>query len=211
MPTADRLPDIAHPAVALVVISPLYVGFPQQQKEVADEALARWSRTAMPQGLVSLSVFASLDGEALLAYAQWTGDDAYSAYLRTAERGPLDLIDAVRYRLFRSMDDTRGEPGCVITATFDVDGPERQRHIVNALAGAASRVEPFPGALSAHFHLSVDGTRVLNYAEWTSLEAHNRAMENAELDEIYRISLETPGVRATRGRAYQLHGALHPN
>lgn len=211
MPTADRLPDVAHPAVALVVISPLYVGVPQQQKEVADEALARWSRTPMPQGLVSLSVFASLDGEALLAYAQWTGDDAYSAYLRTAERGPLDLIDAVRYRLFRSMDDTLGEPGCVITATFDVDGPERQRHIVNALAGAASRVEPFPGALSAHFHLSVDGTRVLNYAEWTSLEAHDRAMENAELDEIYRISLETPGVRATRGRAYQLHGALHQN
>lgn len=211
MPTADRLPDVAHPAVALVVISPLYVGVPQQQKEVADEALARWSRTPMPQGLVSLSVFASLDGEALLAYAQWTGDDAYSAYLRTAERGPLDLIDAVRYRLFRSMDDTLGEPGCVITATFDVDGPERQRHIVNALAGAGSRVEPFPGALSAHFHLSVDGTRVLNYAEWTSLEAHDRAMENAELDEIYRISLETPGVRATRGRAYQLHGALHQN
>lgn len=64
-------------------------------------------------------------------------------------------------------------------------------------------------ALTAHFHLSVDGTRVLNYAEWTSPEDHDRAMDNAELDEIYRVSLETPGVRAARGRAYRLHGALH--
>lgn len=209
MSAADRLPDVARPDVALVVISPLYVGGPQQQEEMADEALARWTRTSVARGLVSLSVFASLDGEALLAYSQWTGDDAYSAYTSAAARGPLDLVDGARYRLFRSMNDTTGEPGCVITATFDVDGPERQRHIVDALAVAASRVEPFPGALSAHFHLSVDSTRVLNYAEWTSLEAHDRAVENAELDEIYRISLETPGVRATRGRAYRLHRALH--
>ncbi|PWK89544.1 antibiotic biosynthesis monooxygenase [Lentzea atacamensis] len=211
MPAAGHLPDVIRPDAGLVVISPLYVGGALQQKEVADEALARWTRTPVPQGLLSMSVFASLDGEALLAYAQWTGDDAYAAYLHTAERRPLDLVDAVRYRLHRSMNDTTGEPGCVITAAFDVDGPERQRHIVDALADAASRVEPFPGALSAHFHLSVDGTRVLNYAEWTSLEAHDRAVENAELDEIYRISLETPGVRPTRGRAYHLHGALHAN
>ncbi|RAS64809.1 antibiotic biosynthesis monooxygenase [Lentzea atacamensis] len=209
MSTADRLPDVSRPDAGLAVISPMYVGGSQQQSTVADEALARWTRTPAPQGLVSLNVFTSLDNEALLAYAQWTDDDEYSAYIRTAARGPLDLVDAVRYRLFRSMSDAAGEPGCVITATFDVDGPERQRHIVDALADAASRADPFPGALAAHFHLSVDGTRVLNYAEWTSLEAHDRAVDNAELDEIYRISLETPGVRATRGRAYRLHGALH--
>ncbi|MEV6712578.1 antibiotic biosynthesis monooxygenase [Lentzea sp. NPDC051208] len=211
MPAADPLPDVVRADAGLVVISPLYVGGARQQKEVADEVLARWTRTPIPQGLLSMSVFTSLDGEALLAYAQWTDDDQYATHLRTAERGPLDLVDAVRYRLYRSMNDTTGEPSCVITATFDVDGPERQRHIVDALAEAASRVEPFTGALSAHFHLSVDGTRVLNYAEWTSLQAHDQAVENAELDEIYRISLETPGVRATRGRAYHLHGALHAN
>jgi hypothetical protein len=187
----QRLPVVARPDVGLVVLAPRYAGSPERQREAADAALAGWSRDPLPTGLVSLSVFTSLDGEALLR--EW------------------GLAEAVRYRLFRSMTDQGGTgvPGCVITGTFDVDGPERQRHIVDALVDVASRTEPFPGALTAHFHLGADGTRVLNYAEWTSLEDHDRAMDNAELDEIYRVSLETPGVRATRGRACRLHGALH--
>ncbi len=206
-----RLPAVARPDVGLVVLTPRYAGGPERQTEAADAALAAWSRGPLPPGLVSLSVFTSLDGEALLLYSQWADNEAYSAYGRGAEPGEWSLVDAVRYRLVRSMTDQAGSgvPGCVITGTFDVDGPERQRHIVDALVDVASRVEPFPGALTAHFHLSVDGTRVLNYAEWTSSEDHDRAMDNAELDEIYRVSLETPGVRATRGRAYRLHGALH--
>lgn len=32
------------------------------------------------------------------------------------------------------------------------------------------------GGLSAHFHLSTDGTRVLNYAEWESARAHIDAL-----------------------------------
>ncbi|MCE6995506.1 antibiotic biosynthesis monooxygenase [Saccharothrix sp. S26] len=205
------LPVVARPDVGLVVLAPRYAGDSERQRAAADAALAAWSGGPLPAGLVSLSVFTSLDGEALLLYSQWVDDGAYEAHRRGAPGGEWDLVEAVRYRLFRSMTDQAGTgvPGCVITGTFDVDGPERQRHIVDALAEVASRAEPFPGALTAHFHLSVDGTRVLNYAEWTSLEDHDRAMDNAELDEIYRVSLETPGVRATRGRAYRLHGALH--
>jgi hypothetical protein len=86
-----------------------------------------------------------------------------------------------------------------------VDGPERQRHITDRLIAAAQDIGPLPGALSSHFHLSLDGTRVLNYALWTSLEDHDRAVATADVDEIYRISTETPGVRPTRGRAYHLH------
>ncbi|GAB2991843.1 antibiotic biosynthesis monooxygenase [Saccharothrix stipae] len=193
-----RLPDVARPDAGVVVINPVYAGSAERQREAAESVLAEWSSAPWPRGLPSLNVLTSLEGEALLAYSQWTDDADWH------------LADGVRYRVFRSLDDNKGRevPGCVITAGFDVDGPERQHHIVDALVDAVSGIEPFPGALSSHFHPSADGTRVLNYAEWTSPEAHARAMDNAKLDEIYRISLETPGVRPTRGRFYRLHGAL---
>ncbi|MGH1555404.1 hypothetical protein ACRAWF_36875 [Streptomyces sp. L7] len=35
---------------------------------------------------------------------------------------------------------------------------------------------PHPGGTAARFHLSTDGTRVLNYAEWTSAQAHLEAL-----------------------------------
>jgi hypothetical protein len=73
-------------------------------------------------------------------------------------------VEPVRYRLYRSMRDEQqtDTPRCVITATFDVDGPERQRHIVDRLVDAAAAIGSLPGALSSHFHISTDGTRVLN-------------------------------------------------
>lgn len=33
-------------------------------------------------------------------------------------------------------------------------------------------VAPMPGSIAAHFHISTDGTRLFNYAEWTDAQAH---------------------------------------
>lgn len=35
---------------------------------------------------------------------------------------------------------------------------------------------PAPGGLAGHFHVGTDGTRVLNYAEWASAQAHIAAL-----------------------------------
>ena len=46
--------------------------------------------------------------------------------------------------------------------------------VLEALAGEE---DPHPGGISAHFHVSTDRMRVLNYAEWLSAEAHVEALE----------------------------------
>jgi hypothetical protein len=38
---------------------------------------------------------------------------------------------------------------------------------------------PHPGGISAHFHLSEDGTRIANYAEWRSAADHIDALESS--------------------------------
>ncbi|GAA2668146.1 MULTISPECIES: antibiotic biosynthesis monooxygenase [Actinosynnema] len=187
-----QLPDVTRPDVALVTISTEYAAGPQD--EAVADALAAWADP--PDGLVSATVFASADGEVVLTYAQWADDSVRD-------------VGGVRYRVARSTSGA-GAPGCVITAGFDVDGPERQRHVVGAVVDAAVAAGPLSGAVSAHFHLSEDGTRVLNYAEWVSPEAHERAMREAVLDEIHRVSLETPGVRPLRGRVHLARGVVRP-
>lgn len=58
---------------------------------------------------------------------------------------------------------------------FDVD-PTRQEQLVEAVADEVARTFPtHTGFLSASFHASLDGRRVVNYAQWTSREAWEQA------------------------------------
>ena len=61
---------------------------------------------------------------------------------------------------------------------MEFDGPDRrrQRDWIDAVLLALEADEPHPGGLGAHFHTSIDGTRVLNYAEWKSEQAHVEAL-----------------------------------
>ncbi|MQA78238.1 MAG: antibiotic biosynthesis monooxygenase [Streptosporangiales bacterium] len=58
---------------------------------------------------------------------------------------------------------------------FEVD-PDRQQELVDVLATATDEVmRHVPGFVSANIHASVDGERVVNYAQWESADAF-RAM-----------------------------------
>jgi quinol monooxygenase YgiN len=210
--TSDRLPDVTRNDVGTILVSSQYVGSQDRQLALAGATESDWLHRPLPDGLVSLSCFLSGDGETVMVYGQWTDDEAQRTFADATNQpltGGMDLREPVRYRLYRSAtSDQDQQPGCVITATFDVDGPERQRHIADALLDASARIGALPGAISAHFHLSTDGSRVLNYAEWTDLAAHDAAVDSADLDEVYHLSTETPGVRPTRGRMYRLHAQL---
>ena len=49
--------------------------------------------------------------------------------------------------------------------------PERQRELADLLARATEEVmSGLPGFVSANIHLAVDGTRVINYAQWRTEE-----------------------------------------
>ncbi|MFJ2113568.1 hypothetical protein ACIOEX_17060, partial [Streptomyces sp. NPDC087850] len=175
----DGWPDVARSGVDTVVITIRHTEGPGQQGELAAAAVAERQQEVWPRGLLGWALFTGTDGRALLAYEQWSDDDA----LDTALAGPVPYVPGipgteaaapVRYRPVRSFPG--GAPGetagCLVTPVFDTDGPERQRHFLDTLFtmaddDATRDVGQMPGALSAYFHISVDGTRVLGYAEWT--------------------------------------------
>lgn len=62
------------------------------------------------------------------------------------------------------------EPHVVLINTFQVK-PGRAEELVERLAEATEKgIRNAPGFLSANFHVSLDGARVVNYAQWRSRE-----------------------------------------
>lgn len=61
---------------------------------------------------------------------------------------------------------------------FTVD-PERSAELAALLRVATEEKMQFvPGFISANIHLSTDGTRVVNYAQWQSTEAYQALFED---------------------------------
>src|ERR671919_2534540 len=58
---------------------------------------------------------------------------------------------------------------------------EQQQRLVDLLVEATEAVMKYqPGYVSANIHKSLDGTRVINYAQWRSREAFEAMLENTE-------------------------------
>src|SRR5262245_76102 len=59
--------------------------------------------------------------------------------------------------------------------------PENQQRLLDLLASATEEeICKLPGFVSASFHRSVDGTRVVNYAQWESREAWEAIFQRPE-------------------------------
>lgn len=59
---------------------------------------------------------------------------------------------------------------------------ENAQHLINLLIEAANSVKDVPGWLSANIHLSLDGTRVVNYAQCESYQAWEAVMEKLKAE-----------------------------
>ncbi|MFD3735768.1 antibiotic biosynthesis monooxygenase family protein [Streptomyces sp. NPDC058632] len=205
--TTDRFPDLAR--VGTAVIGTRHVGGPDRQQPAVDAEVQAVDCAPPPHGLDAVSWFASTDGETVLSLAQWESTVTYDAFVRDGGYA-APLAGPPDYRLYHSLaerDETR-VPGCLITAAFDVDGPERQRSFTDAVLAVQPEEGGHPGAISAHFLHSTDGSRVLLYTEWTSVEAHQEAAEAGDHDKGHEIFSGTPGVRLTHGGRWHLCHAL---
>ncbi|MDN5744136.1 MAG: antibiotic biosynthesis monooxygenase [Nocardioidaceae bacterium] len=199
------LPDVAAgPARSIALVMTRYVEDTQGQLNGTRSMMAPYGRTRHPDGFRSLSVYASTDGEHLLSYAQWSDVWSFREFQSTTpgDRNE-EFAEPVPYELYRSRTfDDVGPPRLLVAPTFDVDGPNRQRTVADTLLdGALGR--PIPGLAGSHFHLSLDGTRVLNWARWTSEQAHEAFMRSDVPEECFR-SITMPGVRGIGGKRYIL-------
>lgn len=185
-------PDLTHPGIGAPFFSAWRVGTPLRQRQTVEAIADTWQRRPWPaDGLLGYHVYTGHDASTLLHYSQWRSEEAFEAFTKVHRQERVDEIDTAvpgierlwlgRYRHYRSLrrpDDTR-VPGCIVIVDIEFDGPDpdRQRAWVDAVLEALeNEPNPHPGGISGHFHLSTDGTRVLNYAEWESAQAHIEAL-----------------------------------
>ncbi|MFJ8809155.1 antibiotic biosynthesis monooxygenase [Streptomyces sp. NPDC102490] len=190
----DAHPDLARPDVLAPFFSTWRVGTPERQRQTVDAIARTWESRPWPaEDLRGYHVYTGHDGSTLLHHSQWASEQAYEGFVKTHRQERVDEIDTAvpgierlglgRYRHYRAATREAGAaavvPGCVVIVEVEFEGPDpdRQRAWVDAVFEALeSEPRPRPGGLSAHFHLSTDGTRVLNYAEWESARAHIDAL-----------------------------------
>jgi hypothetical protein len=228
---SSKLPEIARPDASTVLVSEWKVGTQERQQALVEAFVAAFATSGKdapwPQGLLSVNLFLSADGETVLNYAQWTDDDAHHEFARTNRRLRVDQIDRavpgiersepINYRLYRSgVRPDAPVPGCVVIVSVEFDGPDEQRQrrwVDNVFEALEAETELHPGGISGHFHISVDGARVLNYAEWTSEEAHREAIERSGQGSIgsgskWREVQNFPGIKSSGYKRYRLARSL---
>ncbi|MFC7343904.1 antibiotic biosynthesis monooxygenase [Saccharopolyspora griseoalba] len=206
-------PDITRPDAELAVIGEWSTGSPEGQRASAQAAVAAWTDEERPRGLLSQNLLLSTDERTVLHYAQWTDEAAYQEDLRTGQPARRRRIDEAvphiehrgtfEHRLHRSLVlDRRGRPGCIVAVRFRSDSRETAARFVDTLLdeepGFARRTDVMPpaGMISNHFHISTDGTHVVNYAEFVDEDAHARIVEGMlqEEDDVPRLIDSTPGL-----------------
>ncbi|WLQ38538.1 antibiotic biosynthesis monooxygenase (plasmid) [Streptomyces castrisilvae] len=190
-----------------------HVAGQEQGRAVLDEIADAWEEASRPADILSFSCYLSTgsDDFTAMTYAQCAHPDGYRPFIRALPT-PAARVEPVEYRLHRSVPlaPGTGPAASVVIASFDVDGRERQEHIVSSVT---ENIEKSPrtdqrGLIASHFHLSVDGTRVINFAEWTSDEEHIAFLEGATRHRSLRLATRTPGVRPIGFTRYHLYRAI---
>jgi hypothetical protein len=176
---AAALPDIDRTDVKVAVVRQLPVETPDRpgggdlqvrQRSLADATLAAWDASLWPDGVLSRTCYLSIDGQRVLTYEQRSEDHAVA----------IDH-DAIAYRLYRSgARDEAPVPGCIVIVDVQTAGHDTARRWVDTVFEAlAAEATLHPGGISGHFHVSLDGTRVMNYAEWIDEQSHIEALSGS--------------------------------
>ncbi|MEW2391465.1 antibiotic biosynthesis monooxygenase [Streptomyces venezuelae] len=181
--STGTLPDPARADGGLTFISTWSTGSPERLRATLDAVAKAWETRPWPhEGLLSYTVYAGSDGSTVLHYSQWRDEEAYQDFFAGAANGRdarnteidaavpgIERLGLNKTRLYRSWEGSGGDgSGTVAIALTDFESPdpEGQRawsdRAVEALdAGTADSSGPY----AAHLHLTLDGKRVITYAE----------------------------------------------
>lgn len=213
----EQHPDPTDPRVGAPFFSTWRVGTPERQRRTVEAIGRTWERRPWPaRDLLGYHVYAGQDGSTLMHYSQWTGEHAYESFVKAHRQERVDEIDTAvpgiervglgRYRRYRSRERALGDtrvPDLIVTVRVDFDDEERRGEWVDLVVKALDDdPEGHAGLVSAHFHLSTDGGHMLNYAEWESAEAYDRALA-APSNEAWERVRAYPGLKGSVGSRYE--------
>lgn len=92
--------------------------------------------------------------------------------------------------------------------TFTVEPQDQQRALELLIEIARDARRAVPGFLSANFHKSADGTRVVNYAQFADQESARRVGERVINDKDNQLLVELRGIASPDSRVYELCAVL---
>jgi hypothetical protein len=216
--TTRQYPDISRPDAGAVLIDQWDVGTRERQLAGADALARLWSSAPLPGGCLSLNLYVSDDGGSVLAYQQWTGHEAYRRYAETA-RPPLtgeiapgvDHREPTAYRLYRTGFPVPGRtPGSIVIVRFDTRDERAARALVDGLIEEFTGADLPGGGLGSHFHIAVDGSRMLNYAEFVDAAAHKAVIDASTRggNRLGSLIARTEGITPLGFRRYTLHSGI---
>ena len=219
------VPDLTRAGVGLVALNRWRAADRPHQLRLARASLDAWRALDWPPGLLGHHVALGTAGDVVLNYSQWSDRAALDRFSADglAERadwvqargGEVDRLSSVRLRRYRTMRGPRRDEatGCLVLVSFATGGPGQQVALVDGIVHNATTQQPVsPGMLASHFHVSLDGTRVVNVVEFTSAEAHQRVVEGSLGDDspVIRFIRAQPGVEVLGFERFEPYGTVAP-
>lgn len=168
----------------LTTVISLYSVIPERQTELVEKLITYLQVMQQQHGFVSASLHKSLDGEKVANYMQWETSEDYEAFSNNngiqGQFKHQDLlmfgeIDTHVYEIVASqskIDTPQIKEGKYIVhfAEFRMEADDQPRMVELAKEHLTPAME-LEGLISANFHRSLDGTRVINYGQWRDQES----------------------------------------
>ncbi|MGL5083485.1 MAG: antibiotic biosynthesis monooxygenase family protein [Microcoleaceae cyanobacterium] len=155
---------------------------PRKQQELIETIKAFLKIVKQQPGFVSASLHQSFDGQKVANYAQWRSLEDYQTFLNNSEaqaqaetlrqfgQPDLHVYEIVASESKVGTPQIRPEEYIVHIAEFSMTPAHQPRMVELAKAHIGPAME-LEGLISANFHRSLDGTRVINYGQWRDREA----------------------------------------
>ena len=156
---------------------------PEQQQDLI-EAIKEFLEIVKTQpGFVAANLHKSIDGVKVANYAQWSSMDDFTAFRDNQE------VQAKAAKLFEEFDTPDSHVYEIVTSESKVGtpkikegeyivhfaefsmNPENQPKMIQLAKEHIKPAMEQPGLISATFHRSLDGTRVINYGQWKDQKA----------------------------------------
>jgi hypothetical protein len=170
-------------------------------RAAADIAMSSWEG-AWPAGLIAHACLVGEDGMGLLHYLQWErAAPADVAGLDAVTPGVVRQ-DAMICRLHRSRVAQPGRaPGAVAVIAFETEDQHCAEQLIAAMTDPGLAAPA--GLIAGHYHIVAGGRRVVNYAEWESVEANRAFLGSPAQAAFNATAAAAPGVRPAGGKLYR--------
>lgn len=156
---------------------------PGQQAAVVDQVKRLFAIAKQQPGFVSANLHRSLDDLKVANYAQWENEAALEQFRDRSDSQALvselqDMVEEMDSHIYEIVaSESKVGPPQINAGEYYVHFAEfrmpsaNQPRMVELAKEHVGPAMSLPGLVSANFHRSLDGERVINYGQWENEEA----------------------------------------